>query len=258
MSIRWFVKFPEEGATLTLFGRKFMFFYSNLPKCQKIMSRNVVRTIRNVYSLSGAGQVVFIAAPVQLYNSIEVKTNQIICLFGYPCHKRKYYFWKGPVSKNSNWWKVQGTLTSHIVGFLSGNSAHLSFFFFFKMAEKPQQQQPGTELDQSQFCCSVCLDLFREPVTVPCGHSYCRSCIEACWREEEEAVTGRYSCPQCRKVFQPRPVLGRNIILAEVKPLHSLLRCCLLFYETVRGQVAEVYKELKHVGYTKLKSVLVF
>ncbi|XP_036001935.1 tripartite motif-containing protein 16 isoform X1 [Fundulus heteroclitus] len=81
------------------------------------------------------------------------------------------------------------------------------------MAEKPPQ--PGVDLDRRQFCCPVCLDLFREPVTVPCGHSYCRGCIEECW-QQVEAKARRYSCPQCREVFQSRPVLGRNHILAEV------------------------------------------
>uniref|UniRef100_A0A3Q2PAL3 Tripartite motif-containing protein 47 n=1 Tax=Fundulus heteroclitus TaxID=8078 RepID=A0A3Q2PAL3_FUNHE len=81
------------------------------------------------------------------------------------------------------------------------------------MAEKPPQ--PGVDLDRRQFCCPVCLDLFREPVTVPCGHSYCRGCIEECW-QQVEAKARRYSCLQCREVFQSRPVLGRNHILAEV------------------------------------------
>ncbi|XP_033465802.2 E3 ubiquitin/ISG15 ligase TRIM25-like [Epinephelus lanceolatus] len=81
------------------------------------------------------------------------------------------------------------------------------------MAER-QQPERGVDLDQSQFCCAVCLDLLKEPVTIPCGHSYCKICIECCWNEQERR--GRYSCPQCRETFNPRPVLRRNNMLAEV------------------------------------------
>ncbi|XP_022625644.1 tripartite motif-containing protein 16-like [Seriola dumerili] len=80
------------------------------------------------------------------------------------------------------------------------------------MAE--QQKEHAVELDHSQFCCAVCLDLLKEPVTIHCGHSYCTSCIEGCWDHEEER--GKYSCPQCRETFNPRPALRRNNMLAEV------------------------------------------
>uniref|UniRef100_A0AAZ3Q1D7 Fish virus induced TRIM protein n=1 Tax=Oncorhynchus tshawytscha TaxID=74940 RepID=A0AAZ3Q1D7_ONCTS len=74
--------------------------------------------------------------------------------------------------------------------------------------------QQGVLLDQDQFCCSVCLDLLKEPVTIPCGHSYCRSCIEGCW--DQDVLKGVYSCPQCRETFIPRPNLRKNNMLAEV------------------------------------------
>ncbi|XP_055771056.1 tripartite motif-containing protein 16-like [Salvelinus fontinalis] len=74
--------------------------------------------------------------------------------------------------------------------------------------------QQGVLLDQDQFCCSVCLDLLKEPVTIHCGHSYCRSCIEGCW--DQDVLKGVYSCPQCRHTFTPRPTLMKNNMLAEV------------------------------------------
>ncbi|XP_053336803.1 E3 ubiquitin-protein ligase TRIM47-like [Clarias gariepinus] len=69
-------------------------------------------------------------------------------------------------------------------------------------------------VDQDQFLCPVCLDLLKDPVTIPCGHSFCKVCINGCW--DQEYQNGVYSCPQCRDTFTPRPVLRRNNMLAEV------------------------------------------
>ncbi|XP_042597742.1 tripartite motif-containing protein 16-like [Cyprinus carpio] len=67
---------------------------------------------------------------------------------------------------------------------------------------------------QDEFMCSVCLDLLKDPVTIQCGHSYCKTCITDSWDQEDQMRV--YSCPQCRQTFSPRPALARNTMLAEV------------------------------------------
>lgn len=69
-------------------------------------------------------------------------------------------------------------------------------------------------IEQEQFCCPVCLEVLRDPVTIPCGHSYCLGCIEDFWSRGQHR--GQYSCPQCRQVFNPKPLLSRNTVLGEV------------------------------------------
>ncbi|KAF4071166.1 hypothetical protein AMELA_G00281900 [Ameiurus melas] len=67
--------------------------------------------------------------------------------------------------------------------------------------------------DRDQYNCSVCLDLMTDPVTIPCGHSYCRSCIKHYWDRDESR---RARCPQCRQDFPTTPALNKNTMLAEI------------------------------------------
>ncbi|XP_016303539.1 tripartite motif-containing protein 65 isoform X4 [Sinocyclocheilus anshuiensis] len=68
--------------------------------------------------------------------------------------------------------------------------------------------------DHDQYSCSICLELLRDPVTIPCGHSYCMSCINECWNTNDQK--GKYRCPQCRHTFNSKPPLNRSTVLAEI------------------------------------------
>ncbi|XP_067248680.1 tripartite motif-containing protein 16-like isoform X2 [Chanodichthys erythropterus] len=83
-----------------------------------------------------------------------------------------------------------------------------------KSSGASKRKMAEARFSQDEFTCPVCLDLLKDPVTIPCGHSYCKSCITGCWDQEDQKRV--YSCPQCRQTFSPRPALAKNTMLAEV------------------------------------------
>uniref|UniRef100_A0A3B5B9G3 RING-type domain-containing protein n=1 Tax=Stegastes partitus TaxID=144197 RepID=A0A3B5B9G3_9TELE len=63
----------------------------------------------------------------------------------------------------------------------------------------------------SRLLCSVCLDVFTDPVTVPCGHNFCMKCITQTW----DSSAG-VRCPMCRRDFDQRPELSVNTGISKV------------------------------------------
>ncbi|XP_068578834.1 E3 ubiquitin-protein ligase TRIM21-like isoform X2 [Cebidichthys violaceus] len=66
-------------------------------------------------------------------------------------------------------------------------------------------------LTEDQFLCSICLDVFTDPVTIPCGHNFCKTCITQHWN-----VNVPYQCPNCNKAFKTRPELLVNTFISEM------------------------------------------
>ncbi|XP_053189678.1 E3 ubiquitin-protein ligase TRIM39-like [Scomber japonicus] len=64
---------------------------------------------------------------------------------------------------------------------------------------------------EDQFLCSICLDVFTDPVTTPCGHNFCKNCINEHWNRNDQ-----YLCPLCKKVFNIRPELHINTFISEM------------------------------------------
>ncbi|NXB70938.1 TRIM7 ligase, partial [Donacobius atricapilla] len=64
--------------------------------------------------------------------------------------------------------------------------------------------------------CPICLEYFRDPVSIHCGHHFCRPCIERCW----EWPTAGFACPRCRdtapqRSLRPSPELARVLEIAR-------------------------------------------
>ncbi|XP_044840086.1 zinc finger protein RFP-like [Mauremys mutica] len=64
---------------------------------------------------------------------------------------------------------------------------------------------------QEEATCPLCLEYFTEPVSLECGHNFCRACISQCWEGSDTDI----SCPQCRETVQQRN-LGPNRQLANM------------------------------------------
>ncbi|KAM6233281.1 E3 ubiquitin-protein ligase TRIM11-like [Porphyrio hochstetteri] len=59
--------------------------------------------------------------------------------------------------------------------------------------------------------CPICRGLFQDPVSIHCGHNFCRGCISRCWEEAQES----FPCPRCREAA-PQRHLRPNRELAKV------------------------------------------
>ncbi|KAG9343851.1 hypothetical protein JZ751_013232 [Albula glossodonta] len=64
---------------------------------------------------------------------------------------------------------------------------------------------------EQELTCSICLDLFSDPVSTPCGHNFCQSCIGGYW-----ASSATCSCPLCKRQFSERPELSINRVFAQI------------------------------------------
>ncbi|XP_072298915.1 E3 ubiquitin-protein ligase TRIM7-like [Eucyclogobius newberryi] len=72
---------------------------------------------------------------------------------------------------------------------------------------------------EQELTCSICLDLFNQPVSTPCGHNYCQACIGGYW-----ASAAVCTCPLCKRQFDERPLLSVNRVFAAIADKFKLKR----------------------------------
>lgn len=69
----------------------------------------------------------------------------------------------------------------------------------------------GNVLSKEQLLCPICLDLFNQPVSTPCGHNFCKLCLQRYWQSSNVP-----QCPMCKDKLYMRPDLKVNTFISEV------------------------------------------
>ncbi|XP_059158292.1 uncharacterized protein LOC131942429 isoform X2 [Physella acuta] len=76
---------------------------------------------------------------------------------------------------------------------------------------------------KAELTCPICMELFRQPRRLPCGHSYCQLCIRAMIEKKAEE-SGSYHhyfrplvCPECREEISIDFVRGIEAIPTDFK-----------------------------------------
>uniref|UniRef100_A0A3B4YD12 E3 ubiquitin-protein ligase TRIM39-like n=1 Tax=Seriola lalandi dorsalis TaxID=1841481 RepID=A0A3B4YD12_SERLL len=88
-------------------------------------------------------------------------------------------------------------------------------------------------LSEDQFLCSVCLDVFNEPVSIPCGHNFCKTCITKHWEGKNQC-----HCPLCNKKFNKGLKLCVNTGFREV--VQNFKKHCVISTTNVPVKPGEV------------------
>ncbi|XP_045425904.1 tripartite motif-containing protein 65 isoform X1 [Lemur catta] len=68
----------------------------------------------------------------------------------------------------------------------------------------------AARLLEDKLTCAICLGLYQDPATLPCGHNFCMVCIQDWWGRCGKA------CPECRQPFPDDAELRRNVALSGV------------------------------------------
>ncbi|XP_077468924.1 E3 ubiquitin-protein ligase TRIM8a isoform X2 [Stigmatopora argus] len=65
---------------------------------------------------------------------------------------------------------------------------------------------------EEELLCPICLNVFVEPILLPCKHNFCKACISAAWAGKDAGVR----CPECNNQYEQKPSLEKNYKLANI------------------------------------------
>ncbi|XP_046883652.1 E3 ubiquitin-protein ligase TRIM41-like [Hypomesus transpacificus] len=97
------------------------------------------------------------------------------------------------------------------------------------------------EVLEDELICAVCRDIFVEPLTLPCGHNYCESCVNqlkrASDREDEFAsLIQYYTCPLCLAPCDTKINLKKNVVLYNIIEKYHTSRASCIDCSVCKGE----------------------
>ncbi|XP_062602404.1 E3 ubiquitin-protein ligase TRIM39-like [Saccostrea cucullata] len=91
-----------------------------------------------------------------------------------------------------------------------------------------------------ELSCAICLELFVDPCTLTCMHSYCHECLVKLIEEDVTASQTSVTCPQCRQVenlgTKGYKAIKRNFTLANIVNKYT----CSGLHSSTQSQNADV------------------
>ncbi|XP_043086066.1 bloodthirsty-related gene family, member 31 isoform X2 [Puntigrus tetrazona] len=68
-----------------------------------------------------------------------------------------------------------------------------------------------------ELLCSICLDVSTDPVTAPCGHNFCRTCLNKFWTNTQTCF-----CPFCKETLkqQKKTLTSIDCFLISSRTVH--------------------------------------
>lgn len=82
------------------------------------------------------------------------------------------------------------------------------------MAKAKEEVRASSSLED-ELTCSICLSLYKNPVSLCCGHSFCKQCVQKVLSNQQQAKAS-YSCPLCRVDLGPILELQNNFHLCSI------------------------------------------
>ncbi|XP_038276396.1 E3 ubiquitin-protein ligase TRIM69 [Dermochelys coriacea] len=91
---------------------------------------------------------------------------------------------------------------------VSDNESKINLLLSTSSSDLPSG--PQAEDFTKELTCPLCMEWFKEPVILPCGHNFCRPCIEEIWGRAEVCL-----CSECQAQSLDRQYIG-NIVLGKL------------------------------------------